>query len=346
MTEGTHDIRKLLDPVRRLHETIRASVVKACQRAAPGELATVVSEQEGDTIFALDRVSEDLLIEFFEREVAPLAPVLLIAEGLSDGEIVLPRGAAESDVVWRIIVDPIDGTRGLMYQKRSGWILTGIAPNRGPGTGLNDVELAVQTEIPLEKQHLSDVLWAFRGAGFHAERFNRLTGEHSPLQLHPSTAGDIAHSYSQVARFFPGVRDVLAAIDDEIVLGSVGPPQPGKAQCFEDQYTSTGGQLYELIAGHDRFTADLRAHLGPVTDERGLPRLLCCHPYDLCTELIAREAGVIVTGVNGGPLDTRLAVGPDVSWVGYANERIRATVEPLLQAALQKRGLISPSDRS
>lgn len=340
--QNARDIRKLLDPLRRLHEQIRASVVKACERARLDELATVVSEQEGDTIFALDRVSEHLLIELFERDVATIAPVLLIAEGLSDGQIILPRGAAEPDVVWRIIVDPIDGTRGLMYQKRSGWILTGVASNRGPDTGLNDIELAVQTEIPLAKQHLSDVLWAFRGEGFHAQRFNRLTGEHAPLQLHPSKAGDIAHSYSQVARYFPGVRDVLAAIDDEIVRAAVGPPQSGKAQCFEDQYTSTGGQLYELIAGHDRFTADVRAHLDPVTTERGLPRLLCCHPYDLCTELIAREAGVIVTNVNGGPLTARLAVEPDVSWVGYANQRIRDTIEPLLQAALRTRGLLDP----
>ena len=338
--EGTRDIQKLLKPLRSLHEQIRASVVDACERASSRELARVVSEQEGDTIFALDRVSEQLLIDFLEREVAPLAPVILIAEGLHDGQITLPRGTAESDVVWRIIVDPIDGTRGLMYQKRSGWILTGVAPNRGPGTSLNDIGLAVQTEIPLAKQHLSDVLWAFRDNGFHAERFNRLTGEYSPLELHPSSANGIAHSYSQVVRFFPGVRDVLAAIDDEIVLGALGPPQAGKAQCFEDQYTSTGGQLYELIAGHDRFVADLRAHLDPVTNERGLPRLLCCHPYDLCTELIAREAGVIVTGVDGGLLNARLALEPDVSWVGYANERIRATVEPLLQSALQKRGLL------
>ena len=333
------DIRELLDPVRRLHETIRASVVEACERATSGEMAAVVSEEEVDTIFALDRVSEELLIDFFEREVTPFAPVLLIAEGLSDGQIILPRGTPESDVAWRIIVDPIDGTRGLMYQKRSGWILTGVAPNRGRDTNLSDIELAVQTEIPLVKQHLSDVLWALRGEGFHAERFNRLTGEHGALELHPSTANNIEQSYSQVVRFFPGVRDVLAAIDDEIVFGALGPAQPGKAPCFEDQYTSTGGQLYELIAGHDRFTADLRAQMEPVTSERGLPRLLCCHPYDLCTELIAREAGVIVTGVDGGPLNARLAVEPDVSWVGYANERVRATLEPLLQAALQNRGL-------
>lgn len=336
----TNDIRQLLDPVRRLHETIRASVVEACERTTSAELATVVSEQEGDTIFALDRVSEELLIEFFEREVATVAPIVLIAEGLSEGKITLPRGAAEADAVWRIIVDPIDGTRCLMYQKRSGWVLTGVAPNRGPETNLNDIELAVQTEIPLAKQHLSDVLWAVRGEGFHAERFNRLTGERFPLQLRPSTALDIAHSYSQIVRFFPGVRDVLAAIDDEIVRGAVGPPQVGKTQCFEDQYTSTGGQLYELIAGHDRFTADVRAHMEGLTTERGLPRLLCCHPYDLCTELIAREAGVIVNSIDGGPLDARLAVEPDVSWIGYANENIRAMVEPLLQAALQKRGLL------
>jgi hypothetical protein len=334
------DVHELLGPVRRLHETIRASVVEACERATSGELAAVVSEQEGDTIFALDRVSEEVLIAFFAREVAPFAPVLLIAEGLSDGQIILPRGAAESDAVWRVIVDPIDGTRGLMYQKRSGWILTGIAPNRGPETSLNDIELAVQTEIPLGKQHLSDVLWAFRGEGFHAERFNRVTGEHRVLDLHPSTAVNIDQSYSQVVRFFPGVRDVLAGIDDEIVRGALGSPQPGKALCFEDQYTSTGGQLYELMAGHDRFTADLRAHMEPVTRERGLPRSLCCHPYDLCTELIAREAGVIVTGVDGGPLSARLAVDPDVSWIGYANARIRATVEPLLRSALQNRGLL------
>jgi len=334
------DIRTLLEPLRRLHETIRAAVVEACERAGSDELAKVVAEEESDTIFAIDRVSEEVLIDFFEREVAQHAPVLLIAEGLSDGQITLPRGTAESDVVWRVIVDPIDGTRGLMYQKRSGWILTGVAPNRGPGTSLNDIELAVQTEIPLVKQHLSDVLWAVRGEGFHAERFNRITGEHAPLELHPSTAVNIDQSYSQVVRFFPGVRDVLAAIDDEIVRGALGRAVSGKAQCFEDQYTSTGGQLYELIAGHDRFTAELRAHMDPVTTERGLPKLLCCHPYDLCTELIAREAGVVVTGVDGGPLNARLAVEPDVSWVGYANPRIRATVEPLLQAALRTRGLL------
>ena len=41
-----------------------------------------------------------------------------------------PEGAIASRAAWTIIVDPIDGTRGLMYQKRPGWILTGVAGHR------------------------------------------------------------------------------------------------------------------------------------------------------------------------------------------------------------------------
>jgi hypothetical protein len=56
--------------------------------------------------------------------------------------------------------------------------------------------------------------------------------------------------------------------------------------------------------------------------------------------LIAQELGIIVTDVVGQPLRARLNVTDDVAWVGYANPQIRAQVEPQLQAALRKRGLI------
>jgi hypothetical protein len=49
---------------------------------------------------------------------------------------------------------------------------------------------------------------------------------------------------------------------------------------------------------------------------------------------------VIVTDPHGKPLDALLAVEPDVSWVGYANEGVRAQVEPRLQHALTRRGLL------
>ncbi len=344
-TFSTADLQSLLEPLRRLHEVIRHAVVEASERSAVESLAAVAREEEGDTIYAVDCISEELLVDFFERELAHKTPLVLIGEGLPEGKIVLPRGASEQTAVWRIIVDPIDGTRGLMYQKRSGWILTGVAPNLGDATSLGDIELAIQTEIPLLKQHLSDVAWAVRGQGAQAERVNRLTGERTTIPLRPSQAPTIAHGYAQVVRFFPGAREELAAIDEEIVRGALGPVRPGKAHCFEDQYASSGGQLYELASGHDRFIADLRPLMEKVLSERGLALGICCHPYDLCTELIAREAGVLVTDLHGRPLGARLAVEPDVAWVGYANAHIRAQIEPLLQAALVHRELLPDEER-
>jgi len=74
--------------------------------------------------------------------------------------------------------------------------------------------------------------------------------------------------------------------------------------------------------------------------QRGAPLGICCHPYDICTELIAREAGVIVTDVQGRMLNAPLNVEADIGWAGYANEAIRAQIEPLMQTALTRRGLI------
>jgi len=339
-----NSVRFLLEPIQQLHAAIRRAVVEATEQSSLEALSDVAREEEGDTIYAVDRVSEDLVIDFFEREIATAVPLILIAEGLPEGKIVLPRGSPEHAARWRVIVDPIDGTRGLMYQKRSGWVLTGVAPNRGDETRLSDIELAIQTEIPLVKQHLSDSFWAMRGEGVRAERYNRLTGEGVDIFLQPSRSSTIAHGYAGISRFFPGAREELAAIDEEIVRGALGPVQPGKAHCFEDQYASTAGQLYELMSGHDRFIADLRPQMEAFMNARGLKLGICCHPYDLCTEMIAREAGVEVVGVTGQPLRARLAVEPDVAWVGYANSMIRAQIEPLLHSALSRRGLLHDAD--
>jgi hypothetical protein len=333
------DPRMLLPAILTLHDRIRAAVLDAFEHQHRDALAAVAHDDEGDTIYAVDRVSEAALVD----GLAPIAhdePLVLVAEGLPPEGLTLPNGTPEEDCRWRVLVDPIDGTRGLMYQKRPAWILTGVAPNNGPGTRLRDIVLAVQTEIPLIKQHLCDQLWAIRGEGVQAQRIDRLTGGSTPLTLRPSPATTLAHGFASVSRFFPGARDVLAAIDDEIVAEVRGPAAAGKAPCFEDQYLSTGGQLYELMAGHDRFIADIRPMLMPVLVTRGLPRPLCCHPYDLCAALVAEELGVRLTDGTGAALDAPFDLDTDVSWVGYANDRLRARVEPALRAALERRGMM------
>lgn len=333
-----NETRVLLELLRDLGRAIQRAVLDACEAAAQEELSAVADDGPGDTIYGIDRVSEALLVERLEQSAAALGGITLVAEGVHGGEVTLPRGWASAPA-WRIIVDPIDGTRGLMYQKRSAWVLAAAAPDRGAETRLGDIVLATQTEIPTLKQHLCDELWAVRGEGARAERRNRLSGEVRALPLRPSRATGLEHGFAMLTRFFPGARDELAAIDEEVMDAVLGPPPAGKALCFEDQYASTGGQLYELIFGHDRFNADLRPLMHGLLARRGRPPSLCCHPYDICTALIAEEAGVVLCDPWGGPLDVRLNVSDDVAWAGYANATLHARVAPALAAALARRGL-------
>jgi fructose-1,6-bisphosphatase/inositol monophosphatase family enzyme len=335
------DEAALIARLRAIHEAIRDRVVEACERAADSELAAPLGAQAGDVIYAVDRLSERVLLS----QLAGLAqewPCLVVAEGLgSDGRRVLPEGTREEDVELAVLVDPIDGTRGLMYQKRSAWILTGVAPYRGGGETLADIRLAVQTEIPLVKQHLADTLWAVAGGGARAERFDRVANTRAPLALRPSRATTIAHGFGGLSKFFSGTRAELAAIDDAVVrrvLGDAG--ADGDPLVFDDEYLSSGGQLYELCAGHDRWIADLRPLLQPARRAAGRPPIFCAHPYDLSCELIAREAGVIVTDPRGAPLASPLDVTSDVAWVGYANAELVRSVGAALTAELRARGLL------
>ncbi len=331
---------ELLTQLRTIHAAIRDRVVQACEQQSIEQLSQVVSEQAGDTIFALDRISEEVLIEHFSA-LSHERSFVLIAEGLgADGRVTLPAGTDPSAAELRIIIDPIDGTRGLMYQKRSAWILTGVAPNRGPQTSLRDIELAVQTEIPLVKQHLSDSFWVVVGQRVQGERFNRLTGIHVPLAPHPSLALSIATGYGSIARFFPGGRAQLAAVEDTLIDRLLGPARGESARTFEDQYISSGGQLYELLMGHDRWLADLRPLIDAQFRACGQTYGLCCHPYDMCTELIAREAGLFITDEHGELLSAPLDVFTPIAWIGYANAHIRDGVHPVLSSILREHHLL------
>jgi fructose-1,6-bisphosphatase/inositol monophosphatase family enzyme len=107
---------RLLQVIRETHEDIRAAVTPACESGPRETVSTVVEDGEGDTIYAIDRISETMLVDLFESNIASHVPILLIAEGLSGGRVALPRGIKDSEAVWRVIADPIDGTRCLMYR--------------------------------------------------------------------------------------------------------------------------------------------------------------------------------------------------------------------------------------
>ena len=143
---GAIDPLDAIARLRRMQDRVRRLIIDS-RAAGGGGLSGVTRTTEADTIYAIDAVVEPVVEEMAE-EWSRQTPLVLISEGIEDvtgveGKKVFPAGTREEDAVLRVIVDPIDGTRGLMYDKRPAWSLAGVAPNRGPQTRLGDIEVAV-----------------------------------------------------------------------------------------------------------------------------------------------------------------------------------------------------------
>src|SRR5690242_19781855 len=145
--------------LRELHVEMRDHLLEQLRRSSTREQSRVAATRGGDTIYQIDEKGEEVLDAFCEEWSAE-HPFLLIAEGISgSGERAYPRGADPAQARFRLIVDPVDGTRCIMYNKRSAWILSAIAPNRGAATTMADLAVAVQTEVPTTRHFLSDLLY-------------------------------------------------------------------------------------------------------------------------------------------------------------------------------------------
>lgn len=324
----SRDVSYYLNRLRSIHWRLRDHLYRYLRTQNPVMLSTVQRETESDTLYHIDVEIERLLIDLC-REWAKEVPFVLIAEGLAeDGWYPLPEGTPIEEAEFLLIVDPIDGTRLLMYDKRSAWLLTGIAPNFGKETTLEHIGIAMQTELPTTRQYLAYQLWAVKGQGIHAERHDMLTGAVQHTHLQPSTMATLRHGFASFVKFFPEGKALIAQLEQrfwERVFGDLPATNP---LVFDDQYTSTGGQLFELMAGHDRLIADLRPWAFQKLAIEKTP--LTCHPYDICTALIAQELGVEITNLYGEPLRTPLDVRASVGWIGYANTQLRQQVEPIL----------------
>jgi fructose-1,6-bisphosphatase/inositol monophosphatase family enzyme len=326
----------ILDRLFAFQRTVRDMILRTRKESGLNEIGW---SSAADTIYKIDTEVDPILEEFCE-EWGRSSPIVVVAEGMEDEEgnevvsRVFPASAKESEAGLRLIFDPIDGTRGIMYDKRPAWALAGVAPNKGPGTRLRDIEIAVMTELPTSKSGFADVLWAVKGQGAKGIRADLRSEETEPLAIGPSKAETINHGFASITNFFPGTKVVAGELMEEIALKMIGPVDVTKATVFEDQYISTGGQFYELMVGHDRFNADLRPLFYRI---QGQPEGLCCHPYDCATMLIAEEAGIILTDGLGRPLDGPLDVTTGISWAAFANVKLRDAIEPVLTRYLEGR---------
>ena len=328
------DTGRLLERLKYLQSAVQTELRAHIEHAALDEMSRSDGVRGGDTIYAIDTRGEEIIVPFCE-DWGRDEPFLLVAEGIEDPDSGLPPGQRlfgcdnVESARFILICDPIDGTRPLMYDKRSAWMLCGIAPNLGAATTMRDIEIAMQTELCTRKAARGDSVWAIRGEGAQAEETNFYTGEKRSWTPRASQATSVEGGFAMLSKFFVGSKGWLAEFEESLMLQVLGAPIGGHPQTFDDQYISNGGQLFELMTGRDRFNGDLRplAHtvLFGSPDAR-----LCSHPYDLCTELIARECGVIVTDERGGPLSAPLDVSTPMQWLGYANASIREQIEPTL----------------
>lgn len=329
---NTHERLRIL--LCQLELAIRDRVLAARDASSSEKLSTISEQTEADTIYAIDKVSEEVILEWFAGHWPIDLPVQVVMEGLEGQDApIFPEGSRPK---WRCLIDPIDGTRNIMYDKRSAWALAGIAPLDDGHPQLSDIVAAAMTELPTSRQWASDQLSATADCGregLHAERHDLIRGGSTPLTVNPSSATDLKHGFASIAKFFPEGKATLADIEEQLFdelyrLGSTASPL-----VFDDQYITTGGQLYELIIGHDRMIADIRGYVLP---KIGYPDALCCHPYDIVTELIAREAGCLIEDPLGQSLDGPMDTTTSINWVGYANNSLADTIRPILTRLIQR----------
>jgi fructose-1,6-bisphosphatase/inositol monophosphatase family enzyme len=305
------------------------AAVRLAQRRGSQRMSRIAAVTSADTIYAIDKVSERTVLAWFEKHWPRAWPVELVMEGLEEkhGAVTFPRGTTVKNTIWKCILDPIDGTRGLMYDKRSAWSLAALAVQRGQKTSLRDIFVAAMTELPVGKQDQADQFSAVRARGVKAVRIDLSSGHRRKIRPRPSTARNLDHGFASFAKFFPAGKAWLAGLEEKLWrrLGDGG-------EIFDDQYLSTGGQIHELLSGHDRFIADLR----PLAFERlKIRSALACHPYDICTALIAQELGCVITAPDGRPLRVPLDTTTPVAWVGYANPALARRIGPALRKLLR-----------
>ena len=194
--------------------------------------------------------------------------------------MILPHEYGESDA-WRVIVDPIDGTRG-HRRDEAAWILTGAKATRPRNKFAGHCPGGTDRD-PLVKQHLCDALGGPR-RGRPRRKAQSSERRTNPLLLRPSRSTSIRHGCGTGA-LLPGrargpggdrrrdrPRRARRRRAREGIVSRIN-----IYRAAASSMSSSPGMIVSI--------ADLRPLMEPLLRARGLSLGICCHPYDLCTEL-------------------------------------------------------------
>ncbi len=303
------------------------------KKYTPEKLSQVAEQGSGDVVYKID-VRPEQIVEKYFTEIGKEITIL----GISEKTGIRTYGDGEPEYFG--IVDPLDGTRHMMYQfQDTAFSLVGLSKVKGSHPKLGDIDFCAMLQVPnLDKKYV-DLVVAEKDKPTKIERFETETWEKvKTLKPTPSKAESIKHGFVAFTSFFPP-RKYLGEIADYVVEKTIGKIEKGKAPVFFHEYISNAGQFYYLLTGKYRMVADLR----PLQDEKlrkeGKELGLCAHPYDVCTALAAKQAGCIVTDGFGSeqnfwnyPCDTET----DVHFMAFANKKLYNEIAPVVREAIEK----------
>ena len=331
----------------RIAADVRRQVEGAHGLGGATHLAEIAGQGAGDTTFALDEGPEDA-VQAWAAERAAVGPLSVLTEDA--GWRHLGADSFDHDGP-SVIVDPVDGTRGLMFDLRAAWVAVAAVPP-GPRTApprLADAALGLLLELPTSRGGRACRLrgWSASWAPPEVDRADAERGCLEDLLELPPTAARLAtralvadtddrvdRGFFPVFRYHPAQRRVLAELEEDLFARLERHEGAHLRDVYDDQYICNAGQLALLAQGRYRSCADLRAVLP--RHDGGPP--VTSKPYDLAGAVIcARGAGAVVHGPDGADLDVPLDATTPVAWTGYHNAATAARIAPHLAAALDAR---------
>ncbi|MDF1797654.1 MAG: hypothetical protein P1V81_00630 [Planctomycetota bacterium] len=346
---------------RRLEACVRGQVIAAANGGAV-RLADIAGAGVGDTTFALD-VEPEAVVLAWSEECARRGPLSVLTEdsgwrhlGPGPNGEVRTLGGFDHDGPC-IIVDPVDGTRNLMFDLRSAWCELALVP---PRTGRaapprqSEVAAGMLVELPPSRAGRGLRLrgwcqgWAPAQAlgpdrtaperGCLEDLFDLPTEPTDDLVLVRSRAlavdddRRVDNGFLPFFRYHPHQRAPLAAVEAAFFARLEAHEGADLRDVYDDQYISNAGQLVLLAQGRYRFLADLRAALART--DGGPP--VTSKPYDLAGAVVcARGAGAVVHDAFGADLDFPLDATTPVAWVAYHNLATAERLAPHLAACLR-----------
>ena len=311
-------------------------VSERCQKVFDSDLclSDEVKVSPADIIYQIDIEAEEVIVSFLEERASDFGGIILLAEGIGENDLsVYPKGLSSHQAKVKVICDPIDGSRGLMFAKRPAFFLAAAGPVSA--LTLGEMDSSVMVEIPIPKQTEWDILSTTRNGELLVERVTNVGLKKIKTQV--STKKSVEGGFLSLAKYcYPG-KALIAEIEESLLDKIFVDRKDCFLPVFDDQYISSGGQMYELIVGHDCMVGDFRAKMYKALAKKGVASGQVCHTYDLAGLLVAQKAGVIITDADGGEFDSSLEMTKPVDWLAYASEEIRQQVEPPLLELLQEK---------